>query len=345
MRMCRLAATLAVSLARRAVSDAQECVAIGTDASLLQVKSRVARYGGTSSPPTEYKVPSASGQAYLQEIRNLTYHCFLTAASLPIAMAQAAGHSTGGAGSASILTWVKWGLLVALVLLAIIFVGAALLLLFLGRALKAGIEHFDRSCLGVDVDIGELTVSACHGRVEVRGVIVHSPPGFKSAHVFAAERILVDFNLRSLILSLGRRIEVESIKLIKIDCIVEWDGYIAGLSESNVSHILDHLQGHGGNREKPSKRRQRKPDVASAQAQKGSEREVHVYNVEMVDIGARLQTKLMGARVEIADVTHEDFSKEVGSYVFDDIVWEVLKSLVKTIVSNLSTKAFADRLL
>jgi len=258
------------------------------------------------------------------------------------------------------------------VILIMAVIIATLLLLFffggkmLGEALEKGIETCDRSLLGTEVEIGDIICHPFSGLIEIKHCTVKNPTQdakgapikFESEYVFHASTIKVDLDMWSIIKSFGKIIEVECLEVKKLDAIVEYTGYFSGTS--NVQTILDHLEG-GTPSEKKKKMLEeaeaaksnvessRLLAVEAAEAKKPEDkkaaRQVLIHKLKLKDIGAKCQTKLLGARVAVGDMDYQEFSEETKTCAVDDIICVLLKSLAKTLVANMAGKGWADKFL
>lgn len=227
---------------------------------------------------------------------------------------------------------------VLLVLMLMFYFGAMLL----GRSIKSAIETFDRRFLGVDIEIGDLSVAVCSGRIDMHGLQVKNPEGYKSPYLLNASSVAIDLNVTALMFSFGKKIEVDVLELQDIDCIVEYDKALGGTS--NVDRVMEHLN-HDN---KPSeKKAQQVQDMVNetgkAPPQKAAGNEILLHKVLFSKIGARVATKLGGVRVSLGDISFDDFSKENGAHLLEDLVFIIFKSFSKTLMVNITGKSFVDK--
>lgn len=216
---------------------------------------------------------------------------------------------------------------------------------WLGKAIECGVESFDKKVIGTDVEIGSLDVSIRKGRVEMKGMTVQNPPGWTEPYIFKVDQVLIDINMASLIRSRGQRVEVTAIKFNGVDAIVEFEGALP-TGKSNVQDILDFMS-KNTDEEKPSEASAPKCVVATQPKVKGdkSSREIVVHKLEIKDLGARVATRMVGSRFAVGDIDYPDFSQNTGACMIDDVVCIVLKTLTKTVLSNVTGKGFADWLM
>jgi len=253
-----------------------------------------------------------------------------------------------------------------ILILAVIIATLVLLFFFggkmLGEALEKGIETCDRSLLGTEVEIGDIICHPFSGLIEIKHCTVKNPTQdakgapikFESEYIFHASTIKVDLDMWSIIKSFGKIIEVECFEVKKLDAIVEYTGYFSGTS--NVQTILDHLE--GGTPSEKKKKMAEEAEAAKAKEaaaleaaaakkpeDKKAARQVLIHKLKLKDIGAKCQTKLLGARVAVGDMDYQEFSDETKTCAVDDIICVLLKSLAKTLVANMAGKGWADKFL
>ncbi|HEY1095943.1 MAG TPA: hypothetical protein VGF14_01735 [Alphaproteobacteria bacterium] len=87
--------------------------------------------------------------------------------------------------------------IVSLVLLAAIIAGGAYLYCNGNALIVRATERIATNALGVKVDIGSITLSWKKKLVTVNDLEVGNPPGYKSAHVMTADKILIGLNTAS----------------------------------------------------------------------------------------------------------------------------------------------------
>jgi len=239
--------------------------------------------------------------------------------------------------------WVLLIICIASVVLicAIIFYFGAMVL---GYSIKSAIETFDRRFLGVDIEIGDLSVAICSGRIDMHGFQVKNPEGYKSPYLLNASTVVIDLNTTAFLTSFGNRIEVDILEMKDIDCIVEYDKAFGGTS--NVDRVMEFLN----HESKPSEKKAKQVEstvneTGKAPPKKAASKEVVVHKVLFSDIGARVATKLGGVRVAVGDIKLDDFSKEVGAHLLEDVVYFIMKTFTKTLLVNITGKSFADKFL
>mmetsp|Transcript_124391 Transcript_124391/g.265069 ORF Transcript_124391/g.265069 Transcript_124391/m.265069 type:complete len:450 (+) Transcript_124391:193-1542(+) len=225
----------------------------------------------------------------------------------------------------------------------------------LSNVVKASVDRFDRSFLGVDISIGELRVDACAGLVEIKHLTIGNPVGYRSKHFFRSEKIAISINMGRYILSLGKRIEVMTAVLRGTEVIYEktW-------LSSNIDQVLKLLADRELARQTERERDSRPSESAALGADalpaaptpgcKGEASDVkadgvckgeRVHNVTvrkvMVEnIGVKLAASLfrdMGAAVSAGDLHFGDLSEELGSgWNILDAVAFLLQNILRTVI-------------
>eukprot|EP00928_Gymnodinium_smaydae_P002132 TRINITY_DN10757_c0_g1_i1.p1 TRINITY_DN10757_c0_g1~~TRINITY_DN10757_c0_g1_i1.p1 ORF type:complete len:311 (-),score=79.77 TRINITY_DN10757_c0_g1_i1:256-1188(-) len=103
--------------------------------------------------------------------------------------------------------------------LALFLIGLALSIAarIIGQVLEEGIETLDVLLLGVEVDIGALSVDIIRGVIQIKQLKIHNPPGWREDHLLEAAKLRLDLNLWTLFTSMLQDIEIDSLQLIDVD--------------------------------------------------------------------------------------------------------------------------------
>lgn len=221
-----------------------------------------------------------------------------------------------------------WKPLIILSIVVVVFLGLWLRgSHWLGAAVRAYIESTDKKLLGTDVTLEKVSFHPCTLKFKLKKLVVRNPEPFKADHLLKVENFTVDVNMWKLLTSKAREIEVEKLTLEKVDAIVEYNSMLMGGS-SNLQKVLDHMN---------------KGKYTEGEQKQAAARKVTIRKVDIIDVGAMLQTKLLDPRIEIGDIHYLNFTEETGGGTdIDDIVCTLFKSLGKTIAANVSAKPTAD---
>jgi len=211
----------------------------------------------------------------------------------------------------------------------------------MGKAIEFAIETYDTAVIGVDVEIGKLSVNPFEGVIIADGLTIDNPKGYKSDYLLNAKLVHIDFDMKSLIFSGFSQCKVQKFVLQRVDIIYEktW-------SSSNVHDVLQFLEGdHSEDKDKKAAEEAKKRKAEASKKNKKDAMNVELQEVLVEDVGLRLQGQMIGghgARLALADIKFDNFTKEVGSGYMDDIVKVLLKSIMKTVVANVVGRRTAE---
>lgn len=111
---------------------------------------------------------------------------------------------------------------------------AVVLHLWLGTLIKAGVEQVGTLVTGTSVTLRDVSIGLLAGKVQLEGLAVGNPEGFKAPTALKVGTARVRLNWRSV---LSERVVIEEITIDAPE--VTYEGM---LSKSNFSTILDHAQ-------------------------------------------------------------------------------------------------------
>jgi len=243
----------------------------------------------------------------------------------------------------------------------------------LGNAVEAGIETFDKTLIGADVEIGRITPNIVYGILDIDEFMVKNPDdkGYDSPYLLKAKRVHIDLDMAQLFLSCFKRVTIEKVVFKDVDVIFE-----KHYRSSNVQDILAFLSGTKDDKKGTKKGDAEKepPEAASpvaASSPKAKEAspgnakdpkaaspkvdepappahdlQVTLHEVCIEDVGARAQAKMLGGRgfrMAISDIYFKDFSQEANVALIDDVIIFLLKSFLKTVLANVVGKKFGDQ--
>lgn len=202
----------------------------------------------------------------------------------------------------------------------------------LGALVQKIVAGFDDSLLGVKVHIDSMKLEPLSGAVEVRGLKVDNPKGFRSKYLLHADKVVLRVNMTRLVSSLGGTVEVDEIDLDNVDVIYE-----KALTTSNLKTLLQKLEGaeQGGKGGKP------KPS-----GQDESSLHLALHKIAVRNVGAKVCTSLSamaGPRLSVGDIHYEDFDKTSGgARGLMHVVQLVLATLLKSILASILGKSASD---
>lgn len=206
----------------------------------------------------------------------------------------------------------------------------------LGRLVKSALASLDSEILGVELSVGDVNIDALHGTVEIFDLVVANPEGYYSEYILRADRIFFDINTQILLGSFGSMVDVEEVIFEGLDIIVE-----KKLHTSNLNDMLTKLSGAEA------------CDTNDGLQARSSHGQVQVvwHKVMAKDVGAKLAWSMThghGIRVEVSDMSFEDFDKHKGSdhgrmagpLSVRVLLRTLIKSIFATLLGKESTKHF-----
>jgi hypothetical protein len=234
----------------------------------------------------------------------------------------------------------------------------------IGKAIAAVIIGYAPKYLGVDVHVGKIDVRLLTGRAVIHDFEVGNPQAphkYHAPYLFKAHEVVIDIDMKQLLCSCGSEIVVEEFKLVKIDAIIEYDGYNNMTSTTNVQTVLDFMSKKG-----EGETSQDAPKVPEPTEEKtaGAKRKISVRKVQLSDIGVKIANKfgrvandfsktmmgmdaadgIAGVRVAAPDMQWENLSEQKGSLSTVDVLDIIIRGLLKTILANTVGLGLAEKL-
>ena len=117
---------------------------------------------------------------------------------------------------------------ITIIVLVLVILVVTLIHLFGDRALKAGIETAATKTLGVNVTIGDLSLSLLRGKLELRDLVIDNPPGYQHPELLNIGRAYIDVTVTSL---LSDTVKIEEIRFEDITMVIEQKGLTNNLKE------------------------------------------------------------------------------------------------------------------
>lgn len=122
-------------------------------------------------------------------------------------------------------------------MIGIVLIVIALVLLLIGgfgnRAIKSAVEKAASEALGVEVSIGDISLSIFGGSVELEDLVVANPEGYSGESFLSLGNAKIDVSIKSL---LSDTVEIEDMRFSDVSISVEQKGLT-----NNLQTILDSL--------------------------------------------------------------------------------------------------------
>eukprot|EP00408_Alexandrium_pacificum_P061317 CAMPEP_0171170180 /NCGR_PEP_ID=MMETSP0790-20130122/8584_1 /TAXON_ID=2925 /ORGANISM="Alexandrium catenella, Strain OF101" /LENGTH=445 /DNA_ID=CAMNT_0011635025 /DNA_START=95 /DNA_END=1432 /DNA_ORIENTATION=+ len=212
----------------------------------------------------------------------------------------------------------------------------------LGALVQRMVAGFDEGLLGVKVQTESLKLEPISGVVEVHGLKVGNPHGFRSAHLLRANKVVLRVNMARLVTSLGGVVEVDEVELDDVDVIYE-----KALRSSNLSTLLHHLEGDDGKGGHGAKHQHGNHQHGGhGHHEEGHQPQVALHKISVRNVGAKVCSSLsvtVGPRLAVGDIHYEDFDKTSGGGKgLMQVVSLVLATLIKSILASLLGERASD---
>ena len=198
----------------------------------------------------------------------------------------------------------------------VVVVLAVLLLcaeLFLGKAIKGGVNTFGSKLLGVEMQVEDVDFSLLRGRVTLEKLHVGNPEGFDAESLLDLEKATVDLDMGTLF---SDPMVVESIDVQGMDVTYEQN-----LTENNIGRLLDNL--NAGKEEKEEEEEKEESDKPA--------KKVVIKKFDVTESHVKIALVGNGAPIKIPDMHLENIGEQSGGMTGVDVVSELIKDLVSAI--------------
>lgn len=223
---------------------------------------------------------------------------------------------------------------VALTLFVVVLVAIVLILnSFGGRLIQKTVNVAGPAALGVPVSLDKAEFHLLRGNVELKGLKIGNPEGFKTDGIFELGHLKVDLNTRSLLSGVIqiRKILIDAPKIT----------YERGLTSSNLADLLAGLEKKPdpAGEETPASE-EPAPEPAPADEAGGTK----VIIDELVVRDAQLNVSLtvaqgLSAPLPLPTITLRDIGKESGGAGFVEVLQKVLGAILGAVTDVLKGSA------
>lgn len=202
------------------------------------------------------------------------------------------------------------------ILLLLLLVGLGILILSLGRVVKAGIERLGPAIVQVDVTVADASLSLFSGSGWLRGCAVGNPDGYVSRSAFEASLISIDLAPRTL---LDDKVHIRSIQIDHPE--ITFEG-VPG--ENNLTRLLENVDAFrertGGN-----------PGSSNQVARPDPGPRLQVDELRFTDGTLRIQTPFTGTEpilLDIEDLRLTDLGRDGQGITAGELVQRLLTELL-----------------
>jgi hypothetical protein len=213
------------------------------------------------------------------------------------------------------------------IVIALVFLVVALLLFVqfgLGFAVRNGAKAAGPAAIGTPITIGSTHFRPLSGIVELGGLVVGAPEGFK-ANVFEMDSFRVVFEPKSL---LSDTVVVKEIVIA--DPVVSYE--LSGLSH-NIGAILKKLEGGADKKEKPEEEGGKKPG-----------KKVVIEHFVFSGAKVRIASTALGGKgavIPMPKIELHDIGRKSGGATSLEVLTEVLGSVARGVLGAVKDGAFA----
>ena len=132
-------------------------------------------------------------------------------------------------------------IVVILLILLIVLIGALQVLLKnqLGGLVNAHVVPVMEERLGVDVNLGDVSVDLLGGRVKIRDVVIGNPGGFSEGHLFKMDTFNIELGIKQLLF--GGSADIHHVRLLGTEFNIIHDAN----GKLNLDVLLQNLSGEG----------------------------------------------------------------------------------------------------
>jgi len=210
--------------------------------------------------------------------------------------------------------------------LALIIIGIFIVGLFLGDIVKQGVQTVGPKIAGVDIKLNHVGFSLLSGSVNIKGLVVGNPEGYKTPEAISVGTVSVSVKPGSL---LSDKVVIPSIHVEAPEITLE-----GSLHGNNLSKILDNVKAATGSTDKSG--------AATSGGEKPSGKKLEVD--DFLITGGKIHLSITGmggksATVPLPEIHLTDLGKNSGGITAADLTKRVLEAITES-----ATKAAAGAL-
>ncbi|OVE76154.1 hypothetical protein BVX97_01830 [bacterium E08(2017)] len=182
------------------------------------------------------------------------------------------------------------------VVVLVIVIIVAVLIANLGKTVELAVKEVVPQVTGVEVELSDVSIKLLAGKVEITGLVIKNPEGFKSKHLMAFDNFRLTMDLMSV---MSDKIHIHEVILKDFDLIYE-----IGLGKTNIGALIDNLEG-----DKPAEKDEPKKEKPAEK----SEKRVVIDHLRIEGTKVTLATKLTmgkGAPIVLPVVDMKDLGKD-----------------------------------
>ncbi len=217
---------------------------------------------------------------------------------------------------------IRWPLriLVVLIVILLVFVFAIDLIA------KTGVEKGATYALGVNTTVDSFSIKLLQGRLEMNGLTVENPEGFKSENLMKSGTFLVELQTGSVFTD---TVEIDSFLLDGLDMHIE-----QGIGKSNVGVIMDNL-----------KKFESDAPTEAEDEPKEAGKKVKVNKIIIRNVNAYFHIGSAPAiKVPVAEIVITDLDSEAGGIEMAKLVSKIMVAVFEGVFDEAKGKISAETL-
>ena len=215
----------------------------------------------------------------------------------------------------------KWIVRIALLAVVLGVIGVLALFFFVNPLLKQGVEQGGTYAMGVDTRLENIDLGLFSGQLDLSGLQVANPEGFRAAHFFELGSVEVAVTLPSL---LADTVQVPLIELKKIELHLEEEN-----GKKNYAVILDNLKKLSSSEPEPGSQ----PEEEKKEEKPGKGFVIKTLTISDVTVHADWAGQTL--RVNVPEIPLSDIGSESeGGVVLAELSGIIIEAILRAVVEN-----------
>eukprot|EP00930_Biecheleria_cincta_P058931 TRINITY_DN44707_c0_g1_i1.p1 TRINITY_DN44707_c0_g1~~TRINITY_DN44707_c0_g1_i1.p1 ORF type:complete len:264 (-),score=20.73 TRINITY_DN44707_c0_g1_i1:198-953(-) len=191
----------------------------------------------------------------------------------------------------------------------------------IGKSLRAAIQRWDTSVLGLDIEIGDCTFNLCGG-MTLHDIRLMNPPGFTSPYLIRVEEVNLKMNSCWIALHGPTNIEIKHAIAERVEIIVEKTFTSSNVQEAARTIITQKRAFVQRMSDLFGMVSPRTPRIESTEPLKPAVHtyEFHVHKANVNDITVRMHGGLLAGHMHADSLEYSDFYNETGKTQIGEII-------------------------
>jgi hypothetical protein len=197
------------------------------------------------------------------------------------------------------------------------------------------VERIDKYLLGVDSSVDNVKLDIFTGKLTLSGILLSNPEGYDSPYLLAAKELHIDIDMEEYFRSRLYHLSIERLLLTDVQVYHEHGKE----GRTNTRDVMQYLTEGDGS------------DAVAAAASTTDTKEtwqdwicrdvrVSLHEFKVQDLVVKLHHLGPLHTVDCSDIYYKDYEAEVGDSVIDDLALFVVRTILKTAVSDVAKHIF-----